>query len=152
MLELNLPTYDYRLEERDGKLVIFDPIRKKFITLTPEEWVRQHMINLMVNHLGYPASRLNVEGGIKYNRLLKRVDLMVLGDNLQPQVLIECKAPSVMINQTVLNQLSTYNKVCGATLVVLTNGIVTYAGLCLNNDEFKTLKKIPAAKELTKMI
>ncbi len=152
MLELNLPTYDYRLEERDGKLVIFDPIRKKFITLTPEEWVRQHFINLLVNHLNYPASRLNVEGGIKYNKLLKRVDLMVLNDELEPEVLIECKAPTVTVSQSALRQLAAYNKICGAPLVVLTNGIVTYAGLCLSNDDFMPLEKLPTAQELTEML
>ena len=115
MLELNLPTYDYRLEERGSKLVIFDPIRKKFITLTPEEWVRQHFINLLTNHLGYPASRLNVEGGIKFNKLLKRVDLMILDESMKPQVLVECKAPSVSITQAAAAQL-VYNKVCDALL------------------------------------
>ena len=152
MLELNLPTYDYRLEERGSKLVIFDPIRKKFITLTPEEWVRQHFINLLTNHLGYPASRLNVEGGIKFNKLLKRVDLMILDESMKPQVLVECKAPSVSITQATLAQLSTYNKVCDASLVVLTNGMVTYAGLWKSNDQFETLNQLPTAQQLSQML
>ena len=152
MLELNLPTYDYRLEERDGKLAIFDPIRKKFIVLTPEEWVRQHFINLLVHKLNYPASRINVEGGIKYNKLLKRVDLMVLDEALQPLVLVECKAPSVSVSQATLDQLSAYNKVCGASLVILTNGMVTYATICKGNDTFEPLEKIPTAEELTQIL
>ncbi len=152
MLELNLPTYDFRLEERGGKLAIFDPIRKKFIILTPEEWVRQHFINLLVNHKGYPASRLNVEGGIQYNKLLKRVDLMILNDELKPQVLVECKAPSVAINQVTLDQLSAYNKVCGAALVILTNGMVTYATLCQEGGVFKPLDELPSASELAEML
>ena len=152
MLELNLPTYNYRLEEDNGKLLIFDPIRKKFITLTPEEWVRQHFINLLVNHLNYPASRINVEGGIKYNQLLKRVDLMVLDNTLKPQVLVECKSPSIAISQATLAQLSVYNKVCEAALVVLTNGMVTYAGLCKSHGNFELLERLPKAQELRHLL
>lgn len=136
-----------------GKLAIFDPIRKKFIMLTPEEWVRQHFINLLNNHLGFPRSMTSVETGMKYNSLTKRSDIMVLDSELQPYVLVECKAPSVAINESTVRQLAVYNKVCRAKLLIVTNGMVTYACLCKDDlNEFETLDEIPAFEDLKAMI
>ena len=153
MLELNLPKYRYKLEQRGGKLAIFDPIRKKFIVLTPEEWVRQHFINLLNNHLGFPRSLTSVETGLKYNSLSKRSDIMVLDKNLNPLVLVECKAPSVAINESTVRQLAIYNKVCEARLLVVTNGMVTYACLCKkDSQQFETLDRIPTFEDLKALI
>ena len=149
MLELNLPEYSYKLGETDGRLTIFDPVRKKFVVLTPEEWVRQHFINLLNNHLDFPRSLTSVETGIKYNSRIKRTDIMVLDEQLRPLVLVECKAPSVSINQSTVRQLAVYNKICQAKLLVVTNGMVTYACLCKPaSEQFEPLTKIPAFKDL----
>lgn len=153
MLELNLPKYAYRIRQNSDKLSIFDPIRKRFIVLTPEEWVRQHFINLLNKHLKYPSSRTSVETGMKYNSLSKRSDIMVFDNEMKPLVLVECKAPSVAINEGTVRQLAVYNSVCEAKLLVVTNGIVTYACICKQSpDKFETLKEIPNYEDLKGMI
>jgi len=126
MDELNLPTYLYRIEQRRGKLAIFDPIRKKFIVLTPEEWVRQHFINYLTSQLGYPASLFRVESGTQYNQKAKRTDVLIYDQELKPLVLVECKAAHVPINQATFDQASVYNKTLQAQILVCTNGMVHY--------------------------
>lgn len=149
MLDLKLPTYKYRIEQRGGKLAIFDPIRKKFILLTPEEWVRQHFLNFLNNHLGYPASLTSVETGHKYNSLTKRSDIMILDNGLKPLVLVECKAAAVSIDQSTVRQLAVYNTECKARLLIVTNGMVTYAGISKSSPEaFEVLQEIPDYKSL----
>ncbi|MFT6872120.1 MAG: hypothetical protein ACJAVN_001125 [Roseivirga sp.] len=153
MLDLRLPKYKYRIEQRYGKLAIFDPIRKKFIVLTPEEWVRQHFLNFLNDHLGYPASLTSVETGHKYNSLTKRSDILILDNQLKPLVLVECKAAAVPIDESTVRQLAVYNTACKAQLLIVTNGMVTYAGLCKASPEaFEVLSQIPDYNSLTAMI
>lgn len=147
MLELNLPTYKYRLENKNGNLFIFDPIRKKLVMLTPEEWVRQHLLNLVNYQLGYPASRTRVESGLKYNSLSKRTDILIYDQDLKPLVLVECKAPHVKLKMDVANQIATYNQTCKAPLIIISNGLKTYAGFCVGT-EVRMLDNIPSYKEL----
>ncbi len=150
MENLNLPTYAYRIEQRRGKLAIFDPIRKKFIILTPEEWVRQHFINYMISHLGYPASLIRVESGTQYNKRAKRTDVLVYDQELKPLVLVECKAAHVPISQDTFDQASVYNKTLQATILVCTNGMVHYA--CQYDAEKEAvsfLDHLPAYSDLT---
>lgn len=151
MLQLNLPTYQYRLENRGGKLFIFDPIRKKFILLTPEEWVRQHILNHLIQDLGYPSNRTKVESGLKYNELQKRSDILIYDQQLNPQVLVECKAPHVNLGAEVIDQIAVYNKVCQAPMIIITNGMNTYAGICKANEDLKMLQQIPSYKQLKEM-
>ncbi|MFY0592731.1 type I restriction enzyme HsdR N-terminal domain-containing protein [Roseivirga sp.] len=153
MLELNLPVYKYRIEQRDGKLAIFDPIRKKFIVLTPEEWVRQHFLNYLNNHLNYPAPLTSVETGLKYNSRVKRSDIMIMDNDLKPLVLVECKAPSIAINEATVRQLATYNAVFRAKLLIVTNGMVTNAALSLTSSEtFVPITQIPDFDSLKALI
>lgn len=152
MLQLNLPAYDHKLKSVQGKLQIYDPIRKKYVHLTPEEWVRQHMLNLLNKELNYPASRTSVEGGLKYNQRAKRTDIIVYNDEMKPQLLVECKAPHISLNQKTIDQLATYNKLCRAALLVTTNGIQTYAMFCEENEQVKMLNEIPDHKKLIEMI
>jgi len=149
MESLNLPKYEPRIEKRDGKLVIFDPIRKKLVVLTPEEWVRQHFINYLLVELGYPRSKIRVESGVSYNNLPKRSDIVFYNDKLEPLVLIECKAASIKIDQKTFDQLGMYNKTLGAKYIVATNGIIHY--VCFKSEEsgsFEFLKELPAFKDL----
>lgn len=149
MDSLNLPSYEYRIEQKDGNLVIFDPIRKKLIVLTPEEWVRQHFVNYLTEHLGYPASRIRVESGTSYNKRAKRTDILIYGDELQPLVLVECKAAHVAIDQSTFNQISVYNKTLKARIMICSNGMVHYA--CQYDPERnKTdfLEQIPSYSDL----
>jgi len=119
---LNLPTADFHIKEVAGKLSIFDALRKKFLILTPEEWVRQHIIFYLVNHKGYPKTLISLERGLKYNTLQKRFDLLVMDRSGNPFMLVECKAPEVKLTQLTVEQVSIYNKTIGAPYMVITNG------------------------------
>src|SRR5690242_3296036 len=109
MIPLNLPPFEYRLREEEGRQWIFDVIRKKFIVLTPEEWVRQHVVNYLVVHLQNPKSLIKVEGGLTYNKLSKRSDVLIRDRDGNPWMIIECKAPSVKIDRSAVNQAAVYN-------------------------------------------
>ena len=149
MESLNLPEYKPRLERREGKLAIFDPVRKKLVILTPEEWVRQHFLNYMIQDLKYPKSRIKIESGLAYNSLQKRSDLVFYDNELKPQVLVECKAASVKIDQHTFDQLAIYNKTLGAKYIIATNGMVHYACCRLaESEKFDYLGSIPAYSEL----
>jgi len=152
MLQLNLPSFEYTLRSKSGKLQIFDPIRKKYIHLTPEEWVRQHVINLLNNELKFPASRTSVEGGLKYNARQKRTDVVIYNDEMTPLVLVECKAPDVQLDQKTIEQLAIYNKSHQAALLITTNGVRTYAMMTDEDGQTTMLHKIPSYKELKELL
>ncbi|MFY8028019.1 MAG: type I restriction enzyme HsdR N-terminal domain-containing protein [Bacteroidia bacterium] len=147
---LNLPAAPLRLEEKNGKTFVFDLIRKKWLQLTPEEWVRQHMINYLINNKSYPASLFSLEAGLTYNGLKKRSDILVYGINRKPLLLVECKSTSVAINQQVVEQVSVYNTALGAAYLCVTNGLKHY---CWNKDEatgnFQFFNEIPDYKEVS---
>ena len=123
MDKLSLPVFDINIKESDGKTVIFDIIRKKYIVLTPEEWVRQHFIHYLIAHLGYSKPLIAVEQGMKYNTLLKRTDIIVFDRAGAPLVLVECKEPSHRLNQKVIEQAMMYNKTIKAPYIIVSNGI-----------------------------
>ena len=108
--QLNLPHYKPQLSEKDGKFWIFDSLRKKQLVLTPEEWVRQHWINFLINQLKFPKGLFALEKGLMYNKLLKRTDLVVWDKNGNPYLLVECKAPKVKLTQKVIEQACMYHK------------------------------------------
>ncbi|MGI9544305.1 MAG: type I restriction enzyme HsdR N-terminal domain-containing protein, partial [Cyclobacteriaceae bacterium] len=110
----------------EGKPQIFDPIRKKFVVLTPEEWVRQHLINYLTSVLGYPKSLIKVESSLKYNKLSKRSDIMVYDRTGAPFIVIECKAPTVVLGPEVFEQASVYNKSKQAKYISVSNGLKHY--------------------------
>ncbi len=119
---LNLPEYDFSIKIVEDRPVIWDFIRKKDIILTPEEWVRQHFLRLLVDDLKYPKGLISVESGLEYNQRLKRTDIKVYRDN-QVFLLVECKSPSTKINALVLNQIGVYNKNLKASYLAVTNGL-----------------------------
>ena len=129
---LNFPEARLKLKETNGKTFVLDLIRKKWLQLTPEEWVRQHMINYLINNKSYPASLFSLEAGLTYNGLKKRSDILVYGINRKPLLLVECKSTSVAINQQVVEQVSVYNTALGAAYLCVTNGLKHY---CWNKDE-----------------
>ncbi|MBS1581814.1 MAG: type I restriction enzyme HsdR N-terminal domain-containing protein [Bacteroidetes bacterium] len=106
---------------------VFDPVRKRWVALTPEEWVRQHVLNYLVHELGCPASLISVEHAIALNRLAKRADLVVHDRAARPLLLVECKAPHVPMDQRVLEQVARYNLVFRVPYLFVTNGLVHYA-------------------------
>ena len=131
MHQLNLPPFDYKLKKADVKVWIFDGIRKKYIVLTPEEWVRQHFINYLVTDFKYPKSLLKVEGGLIYNTLQKRSDILVFDREGKPWMIIECKSPVQKLSQETLRQASVYNSTLKAKYVTVSNGLVH---LCAATD------------------
>lgn len=123
--KLNFPDYEFRFKKNDkGGLMIFDTIRKKFIELTPEEWVRQNLVSYLIQQKNYPQSLFSLETGLKLNGTQKRTDVIIYNTEKKISVLAECKAPNVKITKNVAEQALRYNLVHNADYVVLTNGIV----------------------------
>lgn len=123
MQALNLPPFDYKLTQSGENLLIWDVLRRRHVVLTPEEWVRQHVVHYLIQHRGYPKGLLSLERGHTYNQRRKRTDLVALDLTGQPLLLVECKAPSVPITAAVAHQAATYNQTIGAPLLLLTNGL-----------------------------
>ena len=110
MLKLNFPRFEFKLKTRDNKTFIFDILRKKLILLTPEEWVRQHVIHFLVSTKNISATLIGIEKKIVINKMTKRFDLVVFDNNGKSKLLIECKAPSVKVDKKVFDQTAIYNK------------------------------------------
>ncbi len=126
--QLNLPDYVPRTREGSaGKTEIFDPIRRKFVRLTPEEQVRQHFLNFMVTRLGFPASLIVVEAELNYNQMKKRFDILAYRSDGSPGLVIECKAPQVEITQSVFDQVAMYNMTLVVSYLLVTNGLSHFA-------------------------
>jgi len=106
MYKLNLPEFDFKLKKADGKVWIFDGIRKKYVVLTPEEWVRQHFIHYLTSQKKYPRSLIRVEGGLTYNELQKRTDIVVFNRQGKPWMVVECKSPALAVAPSTLTQVS----------------------------------------------
>jgi hypothetical protein len=123
---LNLPSFEAKVTEIEGKSRIFDSIRKKYVVLTPEEWVRQHVINLLIHVLDYPKSLLKIESGLRYHALDKRSDIVVYDKEAKPYLLIECKASDVKVDEKTISQATVYNKTLKAPYVALSNGLKTF--------------------------
>ena len=148
MFKLNLPEFDYKLRKAEGKVWIFDGIRKKYIVLTPEEWVRQHFINFLVHEKKYPRSLIRVEGGLVYNELRKRTDIVIFGRGGAPWMVVECKSPAQQVSDTTLAQASVYNATLKAGYVCITNGLVhLYARIDWQERKTIQLNDIPVFPE-----
>ena len=116
----------FKMEEREGKTYVYDPLRLRQVVLTPEEEVRQRVLHLLVEHLKVPAGLLAVEYSVKVNGLDKRADAVVFGTDGRPLMIVECKAPSVTINEAVLEQAVRYHSVLRPKYLLLSNSITTY--------------------------
>lgn len=142
--ELNFPKFSFRFKNSENKVSIFDTIRKKFVSLQPEEWVRQHCVKFLIEEKGYPKSLINVEKEIKINALKKRYDIVVFNTNGSIFLIVECKAPKVTINQGVFDQIARYNLKLNATYLMVTNGLNHYyCQIDLKNERYQFLKDIP---------
>lgn len=141
---MNFPVYSFRFKNSENKVSIFDEIRKKFILLTPEEWVRQHVIQFLLQDKRYPKSYINVEKLIKINDLSKRYDGVVFQPNGEIFLLIECKAPEVPISQQTFDQIARYNLVLKAKYLMVTNGLNHYfCQMDFENEKYVFLKELP---------
>ena len=123
MQELNFPLYKFQFKNIENKLYIFDIVRKKFVSLTPEEWVRQHTIQFLLKEKKYPQSLINVEKQIQVNQLTKRYDIVVYRSDGSIFLAVECKAPQVKITQQIFDQIARYNMTLKAENLMITNGL-----------------------------
>jgi hypothetical protein len=150
METLNLPNIEARTRlDSKGKLEIFDTIRKKFVRLTPEEWVRQHFLQFMVLQLGFPANLIVVEAALKYNNMVKRFDILAYRADGKPCFVVECKSPDVEITQAVFDQVAMYNMTLTVDYLAVTNGMLHY--FCRIDHEKRTytfLKDAPTFGKL----
>ncbi|MBR5804313.1 MAG: type I restriction enzyme HsdR N-terminal domain-containing protein [Bacteroidaceae bacterium] len=126
MLSLNLPPYATKMMVRDGKNVIWDIIRRKYVALTPEEWVRQHFVHFLIEHKGYPVSLLANEVALTLNGTSRRCDTVLYDRTLSPRMIIEYKAPHIPITQKVFDQICRYNLVFHVDYLIVTNGLSHY--------------------------
>ncbi|MCD6354648.1 MAG: type I restriction enzyme HsdR N-terminal domain-containing protein [Prolixibacteraceae bacterium] len=144
MQKLNLPEYVFRTKTEEGKRSIFDSIRKKFVTLTPEEWVRQNFIEYLKREKKYPETLMVVEKQILVNKQQRRFDLLVYKRTGQPYLIAEFKAPGVKITQDTFDQVVRYNMVLRVERVIVSNGLQHFAcKIDYANNSYKYLKEIP---------
>lgn len=145
MQRLNFPPAQFRFKNSENKTLIFDPIRKKFIVLTPEEWVRQHVIALLQTHYQIPTTLISVERQLKINQLIKRFDLVVFNKNGSIFLLVECKAPEISIKQDTFDQIARYNLHVQAQHLFVTNGLEHYfCKLDYARERFELIPDLPA--------
>lgn len=149
MLPLNLPSFAAKIQHRNGKNVIFDPLRRKFIALTPEEWVRQHFVHFLTELKGYPKGLLANEVQLDLNGTKKRCDTVLFGKDLSARMIVEYKAPHIEITQAVFDQITRYNMVLKVEYLIVSNGINHY---CCRIDysamSYTFLPDIPGYNEL----
>jgi hypothetical protein len=134
--ELNLPQYSFKISGKEGSEMILDPVRRKYVKLTPEEWVRQNFIQYLITEGKYPGGLLGIEVLFRINKLKRRVDILVHNRSGEPVLIVECKSPEVKIDEKVFEQIATYNMKYKVPYLVVTNGIHHYA--CkINHEEMK---------------
>jgi hypothetical protein len=144
MLKLNFPEYSFRFKNSENKRLIFDPVRKKFIVLTPEEWVRQHTLQFLLNEKNYSLSLINVEKQLLLHGTNKRYDIVVYNSNGSIFLIVECKAPTIKITQETFDQIARYNLVTQAEYLMVTNGLQHfYCQMDYVNEQYVFLRELP---------
>jgi hypothetical protein len=135
MQQLSFPTYPLKIKSKENNYVIFDIIRKKYVLLTPEEWVRQHCLHYLISNKNYPVSLIAVEKKIIVNALTKRTDIVAFNLLGEPELIVECKAPSIKISQETFDQIARYNLKLKANYLMVTNGLTHYFCILNTQDE-----------------
>lgn len=144
MQTLTLPAFEYSFKKQHGMIMIRDVIRNKYVALTPEEWVRQHVIHYLMGEKRYPRTWIAVEREIDLYGLKRRFDIVCYDRQGKPYLLVECKAPGVVLSQTVFDQAFRYNLVLDAPYVAVTNGIAHYCGKLNEDKTFSFLPDFPS--------
>lgn len=149
MQKLNFPKYNFRFKSNENKTLIFDIIRKKFVILTPEEWVRQHTLHFLITEKKYPVSYINVEKQLLLNDTVKRYDIAIFKNDGDVEIIIECKAPSITINQVSFDQIARYNLALNSNLLMVTNGLTHYfCKMDIKNKKYIFLRDLPKYVQL----
>ena len=144
MRPLNFPTYDFRLKNNENNTQIFDVIRKKFVILQPEEWVRQHVLRYLIIDKNYPISLINVEKQLTINHIKKRYDVVVFTPEGHIAILVECKEPKIPITQKTFDQIARYNRQLKAEYLMVTNGLEHYyCKMDFSAEKYRFLTDIP---------
>ena len=144
MQDLNFPKFSYRIKNTENNTFIFDIIRKKYVVLQPEEWVRQHCLHYLIEVKGYPKSLINVEKEMRVNNLKKRYDIVVYYSDGRVRLVVECKATYIPINQETFDQIARYNLVLNADHLMVTNGIKHYyCQMDYQSQSYKFLRELP---------
>jgi len=142
--ELNFPKFPYRIKNTENNISIFDQIRKKYVVLQPEEWVRQHCLHYLIDIKNYPKSLINVEKELRLHQLRKRYDIVVYKPNGDVHLVVECKAPGVQIKQDTFDQIARYNLALKADLLMVTNGINHYyCQMDYEDETYNFLRDLP---------
>ena len=149
MRRLNFPTeYTFDLREIDGYREILDPLRRKYVRLTPEEWVRQHLVRYLTSELGYPRGLTAVEKGIDLHGKLFRADIIVYDNQGRAVLMAECKEPDVAIRQETFDQIAVYNRVVQARCLLVSNGLDHYCyAIDREREEYRFLDRVPRYEE-----
>lgn len=149
-MQLNLPEFDIRLDRTPEGVKVYDSLRRKWLVLTPEEWVRQHFVNYLVSVKDFPPALIANEISLRFNGMARRCDTVVYDRNLRPLVIVEYKAPEIAITQKVFDQIARYNSVLNAPYLIVSNGMHHY---CCRFDsssgQYSFLHDIPVYGELT---
>ncbi len=149
MTKLNLPAIDCKTRNINGQIEIFDMVRKKYILLSPEEWVRQNFIHFLICQKSVPPSLIAVEYALSVNKMKKRADIAVFGTEGHPLLLVECKANSVKIDQKVFDQVARYNLGLKVNYLVVTNGLEHYVcQIDFKTNNYIFLEEIPNFEEM----
>lgn len=149
MFQLNLPPYEANIKKIGGTVKIFDSQRRKFVALTPEEWVRQHFVHYLLEHKGYSPTLLANEVSVTLNGMSRRCDSVLYGMDMKPRMIIEYKRPNVEITQKVFNQICRYNMVLQVDYLIVTNGLQHYCcKMDYENNKYCFLEEIPEYKKL----
>ncbi|GEP50627.1 restriction endonuclease subunit R [Flavobacterium noncentrifugens] len=144
MQKLNFSGYDFRFRNSDERISVFDEIRKKFVVLTPEEWVRQHVVQFLMQEKKYPKSLINVEKLLTINGLTKRYDVVVFNNDGSIFILVECKAPQIKISQMVFDQIARYNMTMQSEFLMVTNGLNHFfCQMDYQNEKYQFLRDLP---------
>lgn len=141
---LNLPPYAFKLKKKNGLLYVFDDLRKKHLVLTPEEWVRQHFVKYLIDYKNYPKSLIKLEGGLSLNQLQKRTDIVIFNKEGKADVLVECKASTIKLDQKVFDQAASYNMIHQVNYLVVSNGIQHYyCKMDYMNKSYNFIEELP---------
>jgi hypothetical protein len=145
LIAISFPPPDFKITREGNKELIFDRFRKKYVVLTPEEWVRQNFLNYLVKVLQYPPSLIGIEKEIFLGEMKKRFDIIIYNRIMQPWMLVECKEMNVPLTEQTMQQVIRYNMVIPATYLVITNGAHTFCGNYVANERlWRFLQKMPA--------
>lgn len=147
MQVLNLPTYNFKLKSNEKQTLIFDILRKKYFVLTPEEWVRQHIVKYLLNEKKYPSSLIALEKQLTVNNQKKRTDILVFNQMGLPHLIVECKAPHIPITQDTFDQIARYNLKLNASYLMVSNGLTHYfCKMDFEKESYVFLAELPAYK------